>query len=60
LQQPLERSALPALQGARSGCFCAGNGTSRRQAWGDSGSVYSTPEWARMMYLDYGLMVSRD
>jgi hypothetical protein len=29
-------------------------------AWGSNGSVFSTPEFAGMMYLDYGLMAIRD
>lgn len=29
-------------------------------AWGSNGSVFSTPEFAGMMFLDYGLMAIRD
>lgn len=38
----------------------AGHSQTIGGAWGSSGSVFSTPEWARLMYLDYGLMTIRD
>ena len=38
----------------------AGHSQTIGGAWGDSGSVYSTPEFAQLMYLDYGLMAIRD
>ena len=38
----------------------AGHSQTIGGAWGASGSVYATPEFSQMMYLDYGLMAIRD